>query len=306
MKELINEKNTLLRGLLYDGAVNLTAISGKELVKTAQKIHGLSRVCTAALGRTLLMTSMMGAQLKGENHKVTAMVRGGGPAGNIICTGRMGGLVKGYIENPKLELPLAPNGKLDVTMAVGWFGDLTVIRDLGLKEPYVGTCELFSGEIAEDFARYFTQSEQQPCLVYLGVRMDAVSGDVRSAGGLMISPLPNCPDDIIDMLQERASAISSLSEMLEEHTLEEALSILLEGMDLVITDREEPAFVCDCSRERLEQVLISLGKAELTDMMEKDHMAELTCQFCNKTYRFEEAELAALLREAEEKGCQNG
>lgn len=305
MCELTNEKNTLIRGLLYDGAVNLTAISAKDLVVDAQKIHGLSRVCTAALGRTLLMTSMMGVQLKSETDKVTAMVRGGGPAGNIICTGRAGGIVKGYIENPALELPLAPNGKLDVSMAVGWFGDLTVIRDLGLKEPYVGTCELFSGEIAEDFARYFTQSEQQPCLVYLGVRMDATSGDVRSAGGLMISPLPNCPDEILDVLQERASSISSLSEMLETKSLEEALNELLDGMDFHVTDRAEPAFRCDCSRERLEQVLISLGREEIKDMMEQDHQAEITCQFCNKTYLFNENDLAEILREAEDKGCQN-
>lgn len=305
MSELVNEKNTLLRGLLFDGAVNLTAISAKQLVADAQKIHGLSRVCTAALGRTLLMTAMMGAQLKNETDKVTAMVRGGGPAGNIVCTGRAGGVVKGYIENPALELPLAPNGKLDVSTAVGWFGDLTVIRDLGLKEPYVGTCELFSGEIAEDFARYFTQSEQQPCLVYLGVRMDAVSGELRSAGGLMISPLPNCPDHIIDELQERASAIGGLSEMLETKPLEAALAELLCGMELEITGRAEPEFCCDCSRERLEQVLISLGRAELTDMIEKDHQAELTCQFCNKVYLFKEEELAELLREAEDKECQN-
>ena len=170
-------EDIIIRGLLADSTVKIMAISGKTLVEQARETHGLSRVCTAALGRTLMMTSMMGAQLKNADERVTAMLKGGGEAGNIVCTADWTGRVKGYVENPDLELPPAPNGKLDVALAVGWFGDLTVIRDMGLKEPYVGTCPIQSGEIAEDFARYFTVSEQQPSLVYLGVRVDAeISG----------------------------------------------------------------------------------------------------------------------------------
>ena len=182
-------EDIIIRGLLADSTVKIMAISGKTLVEQARETHGLSRVCTAALGRTLMMTSMMGAQLKNADERVTAMLKGGGEAGNIVCTADWTGRVKGYVENPDLELPPAPNGKLDVALAVGWFGDLTVIRDMGLKEPYVGTCPIQSGEIAEDFARYFTVSEQQPSLVYLGVRVDAESGAVRAASGLLAHQL---------------------------------------------------------------------------------------------------------------------
>jgi molecular chaperone Hsp33 len=261
--------------------------------------HGLSRVCTAALGRTLLMTAMMGADLKSGHDKVTAIIKGGGPAGNIVCTGNSAGAVKGYIENPALELPLGPDGKLDVSSAVGWYGALTVLRDMGLKEPYTGRCAMVSGEIAEDFAQYFTSSEQQPSLVYLGVRVDSQTGKVRAGGGLLLQPLPHCPEETLDRLQAKAEGIQRLAAMLEEGLpLKDALSALFDGMDLRIVDELRPAFCCDCNRERLEKVLISLGREELRDMIEQEHGAELTCHFCNTIYRFDEAQLRALLREA--------
>jgi len=291
----------IIRGLLADRAVNLIAITGKELCAEARRIHGLSRVCTAALGRTLMATVMMGAQLKGENHKVTAIVKGGGPAGNIVCTAGSSGRVKGYIENPSIELPPAPNGKLDVALAVGWFGELTVVKDLGLREPYVGRCDITSGEIAEDFARYFTLSEQQPSMIYLGVRLDTATGEVLSAGGLMAQPLPHCPDEALDELQRRAEEVQKLSRMLEEGmSLPGALEEIFAGMDLRLTGELTPELKCDCSRERLERVLLSLGEAELMDMMEKEHGAELSCHFCGSVYAFDEGQLAALLAEARE------
>ncbi len=290
----------LVRALMAEDTVKLIAISGKEICEKARELHGLSRVCTAALGRTLLVTDMMGAQLKGEDHKLTAIVKGGGPAGNIVCTADNQGRVKGYIEVPDLELPLGPDGKLDVSMAVGWFGDLTVVRDLGMKEPYVGKCDVVSGEIAEDFAQYFTVSEQQPSMVYLGVRVDPHDGHVLSGGGLIVQPLPHCPDEVIDNLTEKAAMVKMLAGMLEEGIeLEDALCKIFHGIDIRFTESLTPEFRCDCSRERLERVLISLGREELKDMIEKEKGAELTCHFCNKTYSFSEEQLGDLLREAD-------
>lgn len=289
----------IVRALMADDTVKLIAISGRDLCEKARELHGLSRVCTAALGRTLLVTDMMGAQLKGEDHKLTAIVKGGGPAGNIVCTADNRGHVKGYVEQPALELPLGPDGKLDVSMAVGWFGDLTVVRDLGMKKPYVGKCDMVSGEIAEDFAQYFTVSEQQPSMVYLGVRVDPHDGHVLAGGGIIVQPLPHCPDEVIDTLTEKAVEVKMLAGMLEEGIeLEDALRKIFGGIDINFTESLSPEFRCDCSRERLERVLISLGHDELKDMMEKEKGAELTCHFCNKTYSFTEDELEDLLKEA--------
>jgi len=291
--------DVIIKGLLLDSTMRFTAINGKELVEEARNVHSASRVCTAALGRTLMAVAMMSVELKNEQDRLTAIVKGGGPAGNIVCTARPNGLVKGYIENPSLELPLAPNGKLDVSMAVGWFGDLTVVRDLTMKEPYVGRCELVSGEIAEDFARYFTVSEQTPSLVYLGVRLNSESGEVLSAGGLILQPLPGCPEENIELAMGHAPSIEKLSVLLENGlTLEEALQEVLTGLTIEKTDTLTPGFLCDCSRERLERVLISLGNEELTDLIETDGKATLTCHFCNSAYDFNEAELRALLKES--------
>ena len=289
--------DVILRGLLAGGRVKLMAISGKTLVETARQTHGLSRVCTAALGRTLMMTAMMGVQLKNEDERVTAILKGGGAAGNIVCTARPDGTVKGYIENPSIELPPAPDGKLDVALAVGWFGDLTVVRDLSMKEPYTGTVPILSGEIAEDFAYYYTVSEQQPSLVYLGVMVDIESGETLSAGGLVLAPLPDCPEEAIAAMEALAGKIEGISKALVTRELEDVLTEIFEGLKLEFISSEHPAFLCDCSRERLERVLISLGKEELTGMIKEDRGAQLTCQFCNKVYEFDEEALAALRAE---------
>lgn len=294
-------RDSMLRGLVCNDAARFTAISGRALCEAARATHNLSRVCTAALGRTLLVTCMMGAELKNEKDRLTAIIKGGGPAGNIVCTAGNSGAVKGYIENPQAELPLGPDGKLDVSMAVGWFGELTVVRDLGMKEPYVGRCDMASGEIAEDFARYFAISEQQPSLVYLGVRVDPHTGEVRAGGGLLIQPLPQCPEEALDELQARAEGIKALAGMLDEGTeLSAALAKLFDGLNWRVTAEAEPAYRCDCDRPRLEKALISLGKEELTDMIDKEHGAELTCHFCNAKYSFSEEDLRKLLREATE------
>ena len=287
--------DTLIKGMLFNESVRMIAISGKGIVEEAKRIHGLSRVCTAALGRTLMITSMMGSMLKNDTEKVSCIVSGGGPAGNIVCTSSSDGAVKGYIEEPTLELPPTTDGKLDVSTAVGWFGKLTVVRDMSLKEPYVGTCAMVSGEIAEDFANYFTVSEQQPTLLYLGVRIDAESGDVRSAGGILVQPLPNCPDEYIDVLTAKASEISRFALMLETSDARSALDEIFDGAELCVTNELSPCFKCDCSRERLEKVLIALGRDELMDMIKTDGHAELTCHFCNEKYDFSCDELERLL-----------
>lgn len=297
---MAERNDQILRGVLLRRQARFLAISGAGLVETARGLHGLSRVCTAALGRALMMTSMMGVSLKGASERVTSILKGGGMAGNIVCTADMTGRVKGYIEDPKLELPPSPEGKLDVALAVGWFGELTIVRDMSLREPYVGRSPMVSGEIAEDFAHYFTVSEQQPSLVYLGVRVDIESGKVLAAGGMLVEALPGCGQEALELLTARADAISALTRRLEAgETLAGAAGEIFEGCDMEILQSYAPEFRCDCGRERLERVLLSLGREELSDMLEKERGAELSCHFCNKTYNFDENDLRQLLAEIE-------
>ena len=293
-------KDVMFGGLLLNKTVKFMAISGTEMVETARELHSLSRVCTAALGRLLLAVSMMSARLKSDTDSITVTFAGGGPAGNLTAVGHTGGAVKGCVTNPEIELPPNEEGKLDVRGAVGTAGEMRVIRDMSLKEPYIGRCALVSGEIADDFANYFLTSEQQPSLVYLGVRVEPVSGRVRSAAGLMLAPLPNCPDEDITRLEEIASEISLLSKHIDEgEDLRGAIEKLFSDMELEITDELSPEYRCDCSRERLESVIISLGERELTDIIETDGKAELVCSFCQRKYVFTEDELRALLLEAQ-------
>ncbi|MBR0081371.1 MAG: Hsp33 family molecular chaperone HslO [Clostridia bacterium] len=292
-------QDMILRGMLCSHAIRFTAISGKEMVRDAQRTHTLSRVATAALGRQLLMTSMIASDLKNPGDTLTTVLAGNGPAGNLVCVGRYGGFVKGYATEPDIELPLRADGKLDVGGYVGRSGKLTLIRDLGLKEPYVGMCNLVSGEVAEDFAQYFTASEQQPSLVYLGVREQAESGEVLGAGGIWIQPMPDCGEEAIAAVEAAAPKIAQLTALLSDgNSLEDALKALLDTLEPEITERMEPAYLCDCSRERLERALLSIGEEELNDILEHEGEAELTCQFCGKRYRFDRAALTALLESA--------
>lgn len=288
--------DTILHGLLFDSSIAVYAVDGKDLVSTAQRTHTLSRVATAALGRQLLMTALLASQLKHDSDRVTTILQGDGVSGNLVCTGRFGALVKGYATNGDAELPLNAIGKLDVSGFVGSTGKLTVIRDLSLKEPYVGVSNLISGEIAEDFAQYFTASEQQPTLCYLGVHEHALDGEVTAAGGILVQPLPGCDPVCIDAVVMASERISQLGDQLAAHIpLEDCLSAVFKGMSLCITERKTPAFRCDCSRERLERALLSVGKDELEDMLRTDGSAELVCQFCEKTYHFSGDDLRAML-----------
>lgn len=293
----------IIHGMLVDRSLRFAAIDGTQLVRDAQKTHGLSRVATAALGRQLMMTSLIATLCKNATDTVTTVLAGNGPSGNLVCVGRHGGLVKGYAVNPDIELPLRADGKLDVRGYVGTSGKLTMIRDLGLKEPYVGMCNLISGEIAEDFAQYFTASEQQPSIVYLGVHENAADGFVSGAGGLLIQTMPDCSDEAIDRVMTIADSIPSLATRLADgEALEDILRDLFKDLDATQTETYTPAFSCDCSRERLERALISIGKQELNSLIEQDGKAELTCQFCRKAYRFDRSDLETLLKEATDNG----
>lgn len=291
-----------MQALLAGGSMRLYAISAQNMVQQAKELHGLSRVCTAALGRQLMATAMMAMQLKHEDERLTTILNGGGLMGNLVCTGSYGAIVKGYVANPEVELPPNKAGKLDVKKAVGSNGKLTVIRDLSLKEPYTGTCALVSGEIAEDFAQYFTVSEQQPSLVYLGVRVKPQTGEVLSAGGLIAQPMPGFPEEEVDaaikQMESCISGIATLTERLELAPLKDVLQALFYDMDITFVGEKMPLLHCDCSRERTSRALIALGEGELTTLIEEDDGAELTCQFCNARYQFSSAQLKALLNEA--------
>ena len=290
--------NQIIQGLLKNSSIRFTAITGRELVNDAKRIHCLSRTATAALGRELLMVAMMAGQLKNETDSVSAIISGGGPGGNMVCVGRKGPFVKGCTGDPGYELPPNENGKLDVGGYVGRNGKLTVIRDLSLKEPYVGMCHLVSGEVAEDFAEYFTVSEQQPSLVYLGVRLEPLTGEVLGAGGMLIQPLPGCPEQDIDYIMSKTSSITMLAYKLSQlESLQGTVLSMFSDSDVTITEEMNPKYQCDCSRERMERALLSVGREELSKIIEEDGQAELCCHFCNSKYAFTRAELESLLQE---------
>lgn len=289
-------KDTIIHGILEEGCMRFCALSGQQLVEKAQKTHNLSRTGTAALGRQLLMTALLASQLKNVSDTVTTVLAGNGPGSNLISVGRYGPLIKGYASHPAVELPPLPTGKLNVGGYVGNSGKLTVIRDMGLKDPYVGTCNLISGEVAEDFAQYFTVSEQQPSLVYLGVRENSETGEVLSAGGFLLQTMPGCPDEVIDKAITLAPFVEDLSVRLEDgEKLDEIILSIFSRMDCKLTDTYYPDYKCDCSRERMETALIAVGKDELSDIITTDKKAELTCHFCNRKYYFSEQELQRLL-----------
>jgi len=293
----------LLNCMAAEGMLRIVLIRGTRLVREARRIHSLSRTATAAAGRQLMMTAMMAAELKNDGDLISTIIKGDGVAGSMICTGNAALEVKCSLNNGRAELPPTPEGKLDVGGYVGHEGKLTVVSDLGLKEPYVGVCNLVSGEIAVDFAEYYAASLQRPALVYLGVREEAESGEVRTAAGLFIEPLPGCPDETIDALQEKSIQIARLSERLDGGETPEAfLSDVLGGFDVQILGEREPKYACDCTMERVERALISTGRAELKDMIERDGGAEVNCRFCGKQYIFTKEALRKLLTAASADG----
>ena len=294
MDNMLN-KDGMLRISLMEGQARAFLIDSTRLVEEARRIHSLSRTATAALGRTLTGASMMGAMLKDERDSLTLMIRGGGPIGTVMAVARSDGSVKGYVDWPDTELERRIDGKLNVGGAVGKNGQLTVIKDLGLREPYVGKTNLVSGEIAEDLAMYFTASEQTPSLVSLGV---LVKDQVLAAGGLIIQVMPDCSEIALKSIENSAPMFMDISKTIADYGLDGTLEQLLCHLEPQVLDRLTPVYRCDCSRERFARGLISLGKKELTQLIEEDHGATLDCHFCNKRYRFDEAQLRELLANA--------
>ena len=265
------------------------------MVQRAKDIHGLSKIASAALGRTLTATAMMGTMLKGTGESVTASIRGGGPIGTVLAVSDEKGNVKGYVDNPAIDLPRTGK-KLPVGAAVGKDGRLTVIKDMHLREPYVGQVNLVSGEIAEDFAMYFTASEQTPSLVSLGVLVS--DEKVEAAGGLIVQMMPGASEAAIQSIEMSAGMFMDISGTMKEYHLEGAVNQLLTHLQPEVLERRDVQYACDCSRERVERALITLGAKELNDMIDEQHGAQVDCHFCNKRYEFTEDDLKALLAAA--------
>ena len=290
-------KDYLIRATAANGQVRAFGVTSRELTETAKNAHDTSPVATAALGRLMSAAVMMGADLKGENDLLTLRMEGDGPMGGLLATADSHGNVKGYAFHPEVLLPPNAKGKLDVGGALG-AGMLSVVKDIGLKEPYVGQTNLVSGEIAEDLTYYYAASEQIPCSIALGVLMNK-DNTVRQAGGFMIQLLPGASDELIDRLEERLGELSSITALLDAgKTPEEILSDLLGDFDLEILEKKPVQFHCDCSRERVERAIVSIGKKEIREMIEEGKPIEAGCQFCNKKYSFSVEELEKLLQKA--------
>ena len=280
---------------LMGGQARAILIESTNLVQRAMETHRLTRVATAALGRTLTCAAMMGSMLKGENESVSVQIKGGGPIGTVLAVAHGNLDVKGYVDNPGVDLPRT-GPKLPVGAAVGRDGKMTVIKDLGMREPYIGQVNLVSGEIAEDFAMYFTASEQTPSLVSLGVLVD--DERVRSAGGLIVQMMPGATEAAIASVEQSAGMFMDISGTMQEYHLEGAARQLLTHLEPEILEKRVPHWRCDCSRERIERVLISLGADELRDMIETQKGAQVDCHFCLKRYQFNAEELSKLLQAA--------
>lgn len=287
----------IVRATAADAQIRAFVCTTRGVVETARQAHNTSPVVTAALGRLLSAGAMMGSMLKGEEDLLTLQIRGNGPVQGLMVTADAKGNVKGYANVPDVILPANAKGKLDVAGAVG-SGNLRVIRDMGLKEPYVGQTLLQTGEIAEDLTFYFATSEQVPSSVGLGVLMER-DNTVRQAGGFIIQLMPFAEDAVIDRLEQNLSRVTSVTAMLDAgNTPEQMLELLLEGMDCEILETRPAAFLCNCDRPRIEKVLISLGKKEIRDMIEDGQEIEVNCQFCGKHYKFSVDELKEIYRKS--------
>ena len=287
----------MIRATAADGQIRAFAATTKEMVETAKNAHNTSPIATAALGRLMTAAAMMGSDLKGEGEILTLRIEGDGPIGGLLVTADGKGDVKGYAFNPDVMLPPNAQGKLDVGGSLG-LGVLSVIKDIGLKEPYVGQTQLITGEIAEDLTYYFATSEQVPSSVALGVLMNK-DNTVRQAGGFIIQLLPGASDEIIDRLEAKLSGISSITSLLDAgKTPEEILTDILGEFGLEILKKMPVQFHCDCERSRVEKAIISIGRKEIQDMIDEGKDIEVNCQFCNKHYKFSVDELGEMLKKA--------
>lgn len=291
----------ILRATAANGYVKMSLITARETVQRAKDIHGCTPTTAAALGRSLCAASLLGNLMKEENASLTLRINGGGKAGSIICVSDSNGCVRGYIADPTVDLPIRADGKLDVGGAVGRDGFFTVSRDIGLREPYIGSVQLVSGEIAEDLTAYMLESEQIPSACALGVLIDT-DLSVKAAGGFLVQLMPGAPDEYIDKLEDNIFFMDQLTTILSEDGEEEVFAQVLNGMEYHIVGEDEVGYKCYCSRERVREALMSVGKAELEDMIAEGRPAELSCQFCDSIYTFTPDDMLGILNEC--KNCE--
>ena len=288
-------KDYLVRGMTMDGFVKVVAIRSTEMVRRGAQIHGTTPNATAAFGRALTAASMMGNMQKVENGSMTLQIKGGGPIGTIVCVSDPTGNVRGYVTEPKVPLVEKFPGKLDVGATVGVDGTLTVIRDLQMKEPYVGSVELVSGEIGDDVTAYFAQSEQTPTACALGVLVDR-DQSVKVAGGYLLQLLPGAPDEVIDKLEEGIRRAGAVTAMLDQGmTPEDILGAVAGDLGVVFMETTEVSYKCYCSRERVSRALLSLGRKELAEIRAEEKDFPVECQFCDTVYAFTPADIDGLI-----------
>ena len=289
-------KDYIVRATAGNGQIRAFAATTQNLVEEARQRHNTSPVATAALGRLLTAGTMMGSMMKNDSDVLTIQIKGDGPIGGLTVTADVNGNVKGYVENPDVILP-PKNGKLDVGEAIG-IGLLNIIKDMGLKEPYVGQTILVTSEIAEDLTYYFANSEQVPSSVGLGVLMNK-DNTVRCAGGFIVQVMPFVTDEVVTKLEKNIKKISSVTSMLDDGcTPEQMLEQVLDDLDMVVTDTLPAAFKCNCSHERIEKAIISIGKKDIQEMIDEGKEVEVKCHFCNTAYTFSVDELKEILKQA--------
>ena len=288
----------IIRCITSDGAVMASAIDASDIVFTAKKLHDLSRVSTAALGRLLCATSMMGNMLKQKDAFINLRVLGDGEMGAVVAVGDSRGNVRGYVENPQVKTEYYNNGKINVAKAVGKSGMLSVMRDYGTGDPYIGQVELVSGEIAEDITNYFAASEQIPTVCALGVLVDKEDGEVLLAGGLLIQLLPGAFEDTIEKLEKNIAKLEPVTTMLAKGmSILDICKTALDGFDVEVLDETPVNYVCGCSREKLERYFMTMSDDDIRSMADEKGEAEAVCQFCNKKYVFTKDDLEAIIKE---------
>jgi molecular chaperone Hsp33 len=289
--------NRILRGMDRGQNFRFFLADTTELTKEMKEIHQLSETATAALGRTAAISAIMASMMKNLRDKITIQIQGNGPAGRLILVASSTGGIKATVDHPEIELPLKSNGKLDVGGYVGREGQMIIIRDFGLKEPYIGRSNLISGEIAEDFTYYFATSEQQPSVVNLGVLFNK-DGEVEIAGGIVIQTMPDIPEKVLVQLEKDVASMPSFTKAAQESAdPKERLAVLLPSFELDFMDEMPVFWECDCSRERMEQALLALGEEELKTLLEEDDSTEMHCHFCNTDYHFSREDLLGLIQE---------
>ena len=294
-------QDKIIKFLAYDGRISIICANTTELVEKARRIHDLSPVVTAAFGRLLTITTIMASEMKGIRDKITVQLKGNGPIGMIVATANNYPIIKGYVTNPIVDIPLNDMEKLDVGRAIGNEGFINVVKDIGLREPYIGICPLVSGEIAEDFAEYFVKSEQRNTAVALGVLVDKKG--VKSAGGYIITPMPDATDEEITQVEQSIFKAGAISKMLDQNLTLVDIAKKVSGDENVkiIEENITPIYECDCSKEHMAEGLATLDKTVLKEMIEEDEKAELICHFCNKKYNFSKEELENILKEKNRK-----